>query len=471
MDVKIEKKKMLKMPHAYAIMIFIIIIMCLLTFIIPAGTFERVYDEELDRELVVAGTYLQLDESSPVGPWGFFISLYSGVVESAEIIFFIVFATAYAMLLQKTGTLNAMVGAMLRKLGNKDVLMIPIFMVLFGLAGTSFGMYEETYALIPAFMVIAVTLGYDRLVGGSMVFVGVATGFAAAILNPFTIGIASSIAGINLVGSSVTPFRILAFILFEALAIAYTMRYAIRIKKDPTKSFLYGTEEPLLKSKDVKSRDEVMQLEFTLQQKFTLGGFILLIILMGVTCGVWGWYLYELAALFIVFFLVTSIINGYSVNKICETFVEAAEAAMFGALLVGFARSINVVMENANIIDTCVNAIAGVVSSLPKGLSAVGMLVVQNAINFFIPSGSGQAVVMMPIMAPLSDLLGLSRELAVVCYQFGDGFSNMFWPTAVATECGIMGIAMDKWYKYIGPLFGMMFVLQAILVTIGVAVL
>ena len=150
-------------------------------------------------------------------------------------------------------------------------------------------------------------------------------------------------------------------------------------------------------------------------------------------------------------------------------FVDGCKSAMFGALLVGLARSISLVMEQGQVIDTAVNYLAGLVGNLPSSVAGVGMLTVQNFVNFFIPSGSGQAVVMMPIMAPLADLVGLSRELAVVAFQFGDGFSNMFWPTAVATECGIMGIGMDKWYKFITPLFGMMFLLQAVLIVAAVA--
>lgn len=153
------------------------------------------------------------------------------------------FAAAYVNVLSEKGALNALTGMLLRKLGDKDVLIIPAFMLLFGLGGTTFGMFEETYALIPAFMVIAIALGYDRVVGGAIVFVGVATGFAAATLNPFTIGIASAVAEVDLVTPKLLAFRIVCFILFEALAIAYVMRYAKKIRKDPTKSVMYGGRE------------------------------------------------------------------------------------------------------------------------------------------------------------------------------------------------------------------------------------
>jgi len=208
---------------------------------------------------------------------------------------------------------------------------------------------------------------------------------------------------------------------------------------------------------------------FTGKQKLSLAGFVLVIIILAIGIVVYGWYLSELAALFFVSMIVTMIINKMTLNEMADMFVAGCKSAMFGAMLVGLARAISVVMSQGQVIDTAVNYLAGLVGNMPSALSGVGMLAVQNLVNFFIPSGSGQAVVMMPIMAPLSDLIGLSREVAVIAFQFGDGFSNMFWPTSVATECGIMGIGMDKWYKFITPLFAMMFLLQAALIVFAIA--
>ncbi len=462
------KKKKFSMPHAYIIMIIIIALSMVLTWVLPAGSFQYEYNEELGRNLVVPGSYQLAEESSPVGPWGMIMSIFDGVVQASDIIFFILFAASYVHVLSETGALNALTGAMLRKLGDKDHLMIPLFMILFAIGGTTIGMYEETYGLIPAFMIIFVTLGYDRIVGGATVFVGVATGFAAAILNPFTIGVASSVAQIPLMQGKLTAFRVIAFVLFISLSIAYVMRYADKVRKDPTKSILYGDPNAMQGLDNVKSRDEVMELPFTTAQKLSLFGFMLLIAAIALGIILYGWYLTELASLFFLFMVVTMFINKMKVNEMADMFVEGCKGAMFGALLVGLARSIAVVMDQGQVIDTSVNFLAGLVGTLPSAVASVGMLVVQNLVNFFIPSGSGQAVVMMPIMAPLADLVGLSREVAVIAFQFGDGFSNMFWPTAVATECGIMGIGMDKWYKFITPLFAMMFCLQAVLIVFAV---
>ena len=464
-----KKEKKGWSPNPYVLIVLIVLLCTIATWIVPAGNFERAYDEELGRELVVAGSY-QETEQTPVGIKGFLESIFNGFYDAADIIFFILFAAAYVNVLSEKGALNALTGMLLRKLGDKDVLIIPAFMLLFGLGGTTFGMFEETYALIPAFMVIAIALGYDRVVGGAIVFVGVATGFAAATLNPFTIGIASAVAEVELVTPKLLAFRIVSFILFEALAIAYVMRYAKKIRKDPTKSVMYGDPNALQGMEGMGTKEEIMQSEFSSQHKLALLGFVALLVIMIIGIIVEGWYLTEIATLFLLFMVITCLIYRLSSNEIAEMFVAGAKSALFGAMLVGVARGVSIVMTDGNIIDTCVNALANVVSTLPASVNAIGMVVVQNLVNFFIPSGSGQAVVTMPILAPVADLIGQSREVAVIAYQFGDGFSNMFWPTAVATECGIMGIGLNKWYKFITPLFGMIVLLQFILIVIAVAI-
>lgn len=461
-----EKKKKKFEPNGFVIIFCIMIICALLTWIIPAGSYERALDDVTGRELVIDGTYAPA-EGDPVGPWEFFTCLFDGFVDAADIMFFIIFASSYVYVLTKSGALNAMTGAMLRVVGNKDWLIIPLFMTFFAVGGTTFGMYEETYALLPAFIVISITLGYDRIVGGAIVFVGVATGFAAAILNPFTIGVASAVADVPLVETKITIFRCVAFVAFLCLTVGYTMRYASKIKKDPTKSIMYGHQEDLT---GMMTREECMNIPFTGAHKLSMLGFVALIVILVVGIIKQGWYFTEIAALFFIFMLITAAINKMSLNDIAETFVESTKATMYGVLLVGFSRGISMVLTTGGIIDTVVYFLANLVGSLPKTLTGIGMLVVQNLINFFIPSGSGQAIVMMPIMAPLADVVGLSREMSVMAYQFGDGFSNMFWPTAVATECGIMGLSLSHWYKFITKLFVMMFCLQCVFMIVGIMI-
>lgn len=458
-----KKNKKAFEPNAFVLVFSIMVICAILTWIIPAGSFDRMTDE-LGNEVVVPGTFHEIDPT-PVGPWKLFNSFFDGFVDAADIMFFIIFASSYVHILTKSNALNALTGVMLKKVGNRDNLIIPVFMTFFAIGGTTFGMFEETYALIPVFVVIAITLGYDRLVGGAIVYLGVATGFAAAIINPFTIGVAAGVAGVPLVAPKITIFRTVAFILFLVLNTTYLMRYASKIRKDPSKSLLYGTHEDMT---GMMTREECMAVEFTTKHKISMFGFVILLVIL-----VWGiisqgWWFTEIASLFFIFMLITAFINGMNLNEIADAFVDSTKASMYGCLLVGFSRGISMVMAAGGIIDTVVYALSNVVGNLPTSLTGIGMLIVQNLINFFIPSGSGQAVVMLPIMAPLADIVGMTRQMAVVAYQFGDGFSNMIWPTAVALECGIMGISLKVWYKFILKLFAMMFALQCILMVAGI---
>lgn len=460
-----QKKKAFE-PNAFIIVFGIMIFCAILTWIIPAGSFDRVIDTVTDKEIVVAGSFHTV-ESNPVGPWKFFNCFFNGFVDAADIMFFILFATSYVYVLSKSNALNAFIGRMLRLVGNKDYLVIPVFFMLFAIGGTTFGMFEETYALIPVFIVIAKTLGYDRMVGGALVYLGVATGFSAAIINPFTIGVAAGVAGVPLVDTKVTIFRTIAFVLFSVLICGYLMRYAARVRKDPTKSYLYGVQDDLT---GMMTREECMEIEFTTSHKISMIGFVILLVIL-----VWGiiskgWWFSDISSLFLVFMIITGFVNKMSVNDLADALVESTKNSVYAMLLVGFSRGISIVMTEGSIIDSVVNALASVVQVLPASLTGIGMLIVQNLINFFIPSGSGQAVVMMPIMAPLADITGVSRQMACIAYQFGDGFSNMIFPTAVALECGIMGISLKKWYKLVLPLFGLVFALECVLLVVGIMI-
>lgn len=461
-----EKKKKSNL-NAFVLLLIIMLIAAILTWIVPAGQFERAEDPNTGRMVVVPGTY-QTVESTPIGVIQFVTSIYAGFMDAADITFFIIFASTYVFLLNKSGTLTAACGAMLRLVGDRDNLIIPIFMTLFAIGGTTFGMYEETYALIPAFIIIAMTLGYDRIVGGAIVFVGVATGFAAATINPFTIGVAAGVAGVPLTEPKVLIFRIAAFVAFLVLVIAYTMAYASKVKKDPTKSIVYGL--PQEETKHLKAKDEILNMPFTGRQKIAMVGFAALIIILTWGIITAGWWFQEIASLFLVFFVATGLLLGYGPNELGNLFVESSKETIYGALIVGMARGISVVLTAGGIIDTIVFALGNLVSSLPTALTGIGMLIVQNLINLFIPSGSGQAVVTMPIMAPLADVVGISRQMACVAYQFGDGFSNMFWPTGVATICGFMSISLAHWYKFVTKLFAMMFALQCVFMVAGIMI-
>lgn len=457
-----EKLMHIKMPHTYVILSMILLAVVAMTYIIPSGAYDRVLDEASGKMIVLPETFHYVEGVRP-GVFDIFLAIQQGYVSASDILFLIVFAYSYVYLLTENGTINNSISLLIKKLGNHTQIMIPVFMVLFGLLGATLGIFEETYGLVPVFVGIMMAMGYDSLVGGAVVYVGVATGFAAALTNPFSVGIAQSIAEVPI--NSGLGFRALAFITFQGVSIWYVMRYAKRVKADPTKSVLYGVEREV---EMAASKEE--STEFTLRQKLCLLLFFVTIgtLLYGTTQ--LGWYIDEIAAMFFMMMVITGFVAGYTPTQLCHTFIAATRSVVPSILVIGFTRGILITMQNAMISDTIVYGLAQLLNSTNKVFSAIGMLILQNVINFFITGSSSQATITMPIMAPVADIVGVSRQTAVLCYCFGDGFSDMFWPTACSLECGLIGISIDRWYKFIGPLFAIMMVLQVIFVALSVFV-
>lgn len=453
-----KNKFSIKVPHTYVIILIILVTLTALTYIIPAGSYERIEDPVTGRNIVVQGSYTRV-EQTPVTPFEMVMSIADGMVEASDIIFFIFFAYGFVFMLIKTGAFYGFMGTLVKKFKGSEKFIFPVFMVLLGICGSTFGLFEETYGLLPAFIGIAIALGYDGLVGGAAVVVGVATGFASATLNPFTIGIAQGIAELP-IGSGV-GYRIIIFIVFEGIAIWYLMRYANKVKKNPELSIVKGVQFNVTEG---MTREEMESLPFNTRHKIIMSMFLVTIGILVYGTSQLGWYLSELGALFITMMVVVGLIGGFTFSEIASYFVESVSEVVFGALVVGIARSLTLVMENGNIIDTIVYSMSNVLTNVSVKFAAVGMVIVQNIINFFIPSGSGQAATSMPIMVPLADSIGLNRQIATLAFQFGDGFSNMFWPTAVATECGLMGLPIEKWYKFMTPLFGIFLLLQFVFI-------
>lgn len=459
-----KQKKGFSIPHTYVLIGAILILLTVLTYLVPSGTYERSVDPVLNRTMVVANSFKYVAQT-PVSIFKMFKAVIDGLVSATDIIFFIFFAYGYINILIGTGAFYGGLGTLIKKFNGRETMIFPIFMIIFGICGSTFGLYEETYGLLPAFMGISIALGYDALVGGAAIVVGTATGFAAATLNPFTIGIAQGIAEVP-IGSGI-GLRAIAFIAFQLTAIIYVMVYARKVRLHPEKSIV----------KDVKfnlsngmTREELEELPFTNKHKLIMGLFLVTIGILVYGTTHYGWYLNELSTLFFIMMLITGLIGGYTLSDIAQHFLTSTSDVLFGAFAVGVARSLTIVMEDGQIIDTIINSMAATLSMLPKSIAAIGMVVVQNCINFFIPSGSGQAATSMPIMAPLADAIDLTRQTAVLAFQFGDGFSNLFWPTSSATLCGLMGLPINKWYRFITPLFLMMFILQIIFIVIAVVI-
>ena len=459
---ELEKKKKFSLPSTPVLLFLIIVVIMILTYVIPAGTYERVLDEASGRNVVDPNSF-QYVEQSPVNPWKMFVSIPDAFVEVGNIIFLIAFGFFWVYSVMQSGALTSAINKLLGSKAKDSKLFIPICMFIFAIAGSTYGELETVYGLVPIFVALAIALGYDAIVGLCMCFVGVATGFASATTNAFTIGVAQSIAELPIFSGLV--YRWIIFFVQYAVMTFMVMRYANKVKKNPEASYV--------KDCDFSSfeLERVENVEFTGKQKVILISMIFTVATIVYGSLKLGFWINEMSAVFIISALIISIIAGFKPEQIKDNLLTAFKEMAIGMVVVGLARAILIIMQNGVIIDTVVHGLASVTAGLGGMGSAIGMLVAQNIINFFIPSGSGQATAIMPIMVPLGDLAGVSRQITVLAYQFGDGYSNMLWPTcSVATMCGIGKIPLDRWYKFFIPVFAVCFCVQVILLIIAVMI-
>lgn len=457
--------KKFKIPNAFIILFSLVAIIAVCTWIVPAGNFTRIQDPDSGVTIVEASSYARAEKQSGVGLFGMFLCIQKGFVESASIIFLIFFAYFCVFTIAKTGSLHGAINALLKKLDGREKLLIPIFMVIFAFSGSTYGEWDTIFGLIPIFVGLAIAVGYDALVGLAMSGMAVAIGFASATTNPFTIGIAQSIAELPIFSGLL--LRVLVFVVFTGVGIWWTMRYATMIKKDPSKSYVLGID---MGSMEI-DRDSLDSIEFTGKRKITIAMLFGTIFFIVYSTLKLGWYLDEMSAVFLMSGVIISVFWKMPPDEILENLMASCREILIGALVVGVSRAVMVVMREGNILDTIIYTMYQPLQHAPKWLAAEGMLVFQNIMNFFIPSGSGQAAAVMPIMIPLADLVGINRQVAVLAYQFGDGYSNLFWPTCgIVVMASIARIPLNKWYRFFLPLFGIMLVLQAAFIAIAMAI-
>lgn len=457
-----KKSKMFKLPHTYVILVICILVVAAGTYLIPAGQYDRVDFE--GRQVVDVASYA-VQESNPTGFFELFKAIPQGMQNSAQIIFFIFIVAGCFNIVMATGSIEKGIGRLALVSKGKEKILIPFVMFVFSMGGATFGLAEELVAFVPIGIALSRAIGYDAMVGTAIIVLGGACGFDAGFLNPFTVGVAQSIAQVPMFSGF--GFRLVVLAVMLLLSSLYVLRYAKKVKADPRLSLVADLEEAEKHKKiDLDNLEKLNRRDVAIILSVII---ILCILVFGVFK--YNWYLNELAALFIILGLVAGFIGGFGPSRIAAEFVEGAKGIVFGALVVGIANSILVVMQNGMIIDSVVHGLASLVSHLPKGIASVGMMLIQVVINFFIPSGSGQAAATMPIMTPLADVIGITRQTAVLAYQFGDGFSNTIIPTSAALmgNLSIAKISFEKWIKFVGPLILIWIAMGAVFMIIATA--
>jgi uncharacterized ion transporter superfamily protein YfcC len=435
----------LRVPHTYVLLFILLLLAAASTHFIPAGAFERI--QLKDRLVVAPDSYHRVD-SNPASVIDIFMAFPKGLLEVSHIVFYIFIVGGAFGVIAATGAIDAGIHALVKVLGKFQSAVVPVLTLAFAVGGGTFGMAEETLPFLPALVLLSRSLGYDSLTGGAIALVGANAGFAGAFLNPFTVGVAQGIAGLPLFSG--WEFRLGVWAMLTLATVLYVSRYASRVKRAPESSPVFFLDQQ--RASFLKERESNTRLQT--RHVLVLILFLLTFIVLILGAMKWEWGINELSALFFALAIIAGPIAGLSLSTTAEKFIEGAASLTGGALVVGLARATLVVLSEAQVIDTIMLALSQVVRELPTQASVLGIYLSQVLLSIIVPSGGGQAAISIPILAPLSDLLGVTRQTMVLAYQFGDGFTNVFTPTQGYFMAGLalIGIPWNVWARWLLPL-------------------
>ncbi|MDK8502364.1 Na+/H+ antiporter NhaC family protein [Aerococcus sp. UMB1112A] len=454
----------LRVPHTYVLLFAFIVIAALMSWVVPAGEFARTMVD--GREVIDPNSFRYVAQQ-PQGIFDILKSLPAGFERSQHISYFLFIVGGAFGVMNQTGAIEAALSRLVHALRGKETLVIPSVLLIMGIAGSTIGLSEETILFIALGVTLARGMGYDALVGVGMIGLGAGLGFTSGFMNPFSVGVAQSIADLPLFSG--IGLRLVLFAVVWLSTTVYLMRYAKKVKADPSQSIVYE-EEQAAKAEEASEGKTSETLAFTRRQQIIAAIFVLSFVVIAVGVIGYGWYITEIGA-----GILAGMVGGLKAGQIADGFIEGAKDMVYAALIVGLAQSLIVILEDGMIIDTLIHAMSDAIANLPSVLSAVGIYVVQVIINFFISSGSGQAAVTMPIIVPLADALGVTRQTAVLCYQLGNGFLDSIMPMSgiLMAQLAIAKIPYSKWVKFAMPLMliwlliGLVFVIAAHLMGYG----
>ncbi|MBS0001197.1 MAG: YfcC family protein [Cyclobacteriaceae bacterium] len=455
----------IKVPHTLVLLFIMMVLAQLATYILPQGEFDTKVDAR-GHTVVVPESYHEIENAERLEPWHIFTVIPRAFAETQEIIFFVFIIGGALAVLRATGMIDAFLGRLIHKYKKKPWLLIFFTMLVFSVGSSTLGMAEEFIPFVPVLLILCLSLKLDNITAIGVMVVGYGIGYGVAALNPFTVLVAQEIA--QLKPTSGIFYRLCLFLPFFTVGFLHVYGYAKKVYRNPEKSYLESSPEIDLDLPDentvIKRRDWFILVVIFLA---------LLLIVFGISeLSGWNWYLVELGAVFLAVTILVAVIARMSPDKTAIEFSNGATELTTTALLIGFARSIALILEDGIVLHTIVDSLASPLGKAGPELGAVGMYFIQSFINFFIPSGSGQAYVTMPLMTPIADIAGISRQVAVLAYQFGDGFTNMIVPTN-AVLMGILGIGRipyDKWFRFIFPLIVKLWLLGSLALILAVLI-
>lgn len=457
-----KKKLKLHLPHVYTIIFVLMAVFAVLTWVVPSGAFERTTVEAGGgtREVTVAGTYAPVDKTGVAdgeafdlrqGIFDVLMAPTRGIQDAIDVIAFIFLVGGAITVINKTGAIETGIGSIVKRLHNRDVLIIPITMLLFSIGGTVIGMSEETIPFFAIFVPIMIAAGFDSMTAFMIVFVGPQIGYTASTMNPFSVLIAEGVVGIQ--GNPQLWLRVIVWAILTGLAIAWVTRYAMRVKKHPELSI---TREEDRAHRDTSS-DVLVDTVLSGRQKGVLVVFVL-----GIALIVWGlitqgWYMDEISGVFVAMGVLSGLIAGLTEGEIAEEFINGFADFAYAAIVVGMARAILIIAQDGMIIDTILNALAGALTGVPSIVYTSIMYATLSFLTILVPSSSGLASLTMPILGPLTELMGLNPEAAVTAVTMAESTMCFLIPTnaVLIAGLGICKISLGTWWKTVWKFFAL----------------
>ncbi len=434
--------------HPFIMMVILLLFFFVLSYIVPAGQYERIMTEE-GTALIDPDSFMYI-QRTPVSVAQLLLSVTLGLQRGSSIIFFLLIIGGMFSVLNSTSAISVSIANVLKRLGKKQFLIVPLLMIFFGCGSAFCGNFEEFLVFIPLILAICITIGYDSLTAVGIVFLSAAVGYGGSITNSFTVGTAQEIAGLP--RFSGMDLRIVLFIVLLSVSIIYVLWYSRIVKKTPKYSSVYEFDAKYNQNKKLD-----LEKVNALSPRQTL---VLTVFIGGIVFSVWGiitqgFYVDELAAIFLAIGVIGGFIGGLKPSEICKGFEKGFKDMILPAIMIGLANSIIVILEDANVMDIFLHTLASGLDKFPPGLMACGMFFAHSVFNVVIPSGSAQAKATIPLMVPIADSIGITRQTAVLAYQLGDAFTNVLAPTGgeILAALAICRIPFGKWLRFLIPIF------------------
>ena len=442
----------------------IILIAAIATYAVPAGSFDRVLNEATGYDMVDVDSF-HLTEKNPISPFNLFVSLTLGLQNAAYVIFFLMIIGRMIKVVESTGALHAGLSNVVIKMKGKELLLIPVCIFLFGLVSAMAACCEEYLAFMPLMYVVCVAAGFDSITAVALLFCASAVGYAGGMTQAFSVGVAQSIAGLPMFSGM--GLRTAVYLVLATVTSIYVMLRARKLKKRPELNELAAIDQKYAEQLDLAAVQPI-----TGRQAGVLVIFAASFVAVAFCVIKLGFYIDEMAGIFLIAALLVAIVAKINPNDFVNLFVEGCKDLLFAGLIIGMCNAVTMILSDAGVMDTLIYSVGSLLTGLNAKVSACGMFVLQDLLNFLIPSGSGQAAITMPFMAPLSDILGVSRQTAVLAFQMGDAFTNVVTPTSgeLMAALAICHVPYKKWLKFMVPLWIVWCVVAFIFLILAVSI-